>query len=264
METRGARQHGFGPFRDMLRRVLRTSGGLRVDHVLGLFRMWWIPEGSTPNLGTFVRFDHAALLGILYLEAHLADAVVIGEDLGTVEEWVQRELGSRGIPGTSILWFENERDSRHWWRDVLASVAVHDLPPTAGYLRDEHVRIRSALELLSGAASTEYTRSRIEREEWAKALIDQGYLNPSVDLETDVGLEEMLVALHRALEASAARMIGIAVTDAVRDRRSQNQPGTDQEYPNWRVPLCWEDGTTVLLEDFMDDPQAVRSLIRGR
>lgn len=256
--------HGFRPFRDMLRTVLRTSGGLRVDHVLGLFRMWWIPEGSTADLGTFVRFDHDTLLGILCLEAHLAGAVVIGEDLGTVEEWVQRELASRGILGTSILWFEPERDSRHWRRDVLASVAVHDLLPTAGYLRDEHVRIRSELGLLSTDASAEYTRARVEREEWAKSLIDQGYLNPSVDLESDVGLEEMLLALHRALEASAARMIGIAVTDAVRDRRAQNQPGTDQEYPNWRVPLCREDGTAVLLEEFMADPQAVRTLVLGR
>ncbi|MBM3670074.1 MAG: 4-alpha-glucanotransferase [Actinobacteria bacterium] len=256
--------HGFRPLRDMLRTVPRTSGGLRVDHVLGLFRMWWIPEGSTADHGTFVRFDHDALLGILCLEAHLAGAVVIGEDLGTVEDWVQRELASRGILGTSILWFEPERDSRHWRRDVLASVAVHDLPPTAGYLRDEHVRIRSELGLLSTDSSTEYTRARVEREEWAKSLIDQGYLNPSVDLETDTGLEEMLLALHRALEASAARMIGIAVTDVVRDRRAQNQPGTDQEYPNWRVPLCGEDGTAVLLEEFMADPQAVRTLVLGR
>lgn len=256
--------HGFRPFRDMLRTVLRTSGGLRVDHVLGLFRMWWIPVGSTANHGTFVRFDHDALLGILCLEAYLAGAVVIGEDLGTVEDWVQRELASRGILGTSILWFEAERDSRSWRRDVLASVAVHDLPPTAGYLRDEHVRIRSELGLLSTDAATEYTRARVEREEWAKSLIDQGWLNPSVDLDTDAGLEELLLALHRALEVSSARMIGIAVTDAVRDRRSQNQPGTDQEYPNWRVPLCREDGSAVLLEEFMADPQAVRTLVHGR
>jgi 4-alpha-glucanotransferase len=256
--------HGFRPFRDMLRTVLRTSGGLRVDHVLGLFRMWWIPVGSTADHGTFVRFDHDAMLGILCLEAHLAGAVIIGEDLGTVEDWVQRELASRGILGTSILWFEPERDSRRWRREVLASVAVHDLPPTAGYLRDEHVRIRADLGLLSTDASTEYTRARVEREEWAKSLIDQGWLNPSVDLATDDGLEELLLALHRALRVSSARMIGIAATDAVRDRRAQNQPGTDQEYPNWRVPLCRGDGTAILLEEFMAEPHAIRTLLHSQ
>ena len=89
--------------------VLRHAGGVRVDHVIGLFRLWWIPEGRLPTEGTYVRYDHEAMIGILALEAHRAGAVVVGEDLGTVEPWVRDYLRERGILGTSILWFERDR-----------------------------------------------------------------------------------------------------------------------------------------------------------
>ena len=92
----------------MLRTVLRHAGGIRVDHVIGLFRLWWVPEGLSPAEGTYVRYDHEALVGILALEAYRAGAVVVGEDLGTVEPWVRDYLAERGMLGTSILWFERD------------------------------------------------------------------------------------------------------------------------------------------------------------
>ena len=82
----------------MLRTVLRHAGGLRVDHVIGLFRLWWVPPGAGPAAGTYVRYDHEALIGILALEAHRAGAFVVGEDLGTVEPWVRDYLRERGVP----------------------------------------------------------------------------------------------------------------------------------------------------------------------
>lgn len=96
----------YVPYRDMLRTLLKHSGGIRVDHILGLFRQWWIPEGAPAADGAYVAFDHEALVGILALEAHRAGALVIGEDLGTVELRVQQFLQERGILGTCILWFE--------------------------------------------------------------------------------------------------------------------------------------------------------------
>ena len=91
---------GFIPYRDMLRTILRHAGGIRVDHVLGLFRLWWIPEGMPAYSGTFVTSDHEALIGILALESQRAGAWLVGEDLGTVEQWVQDYLLSRGVLGT--------------------------------------------------------------------------------------------------------------------------------------------------------------------
>ena len=245
----------FVPFRDMLRTVLRHAGGLRIDHVLGLFRQWWVPAGEPAYAGTFVRFDHEAMLSVLMLEAQRAGCIVVGEDLGTVEPWVQEALSERGILGTVILWFEGDgggvRGPHDWRREVLASVTVHDLPPTAGYLREEHVRIRSELGLLTIPVDEERRRAGAEREAWARELREHGWLGADVDLGTDEGLDEMAVALHRAAAASPARLIGIGVADVVGDRRAQNQPGTDQEYPNWRVPLADADGTPVLLEQVM-------------
>jgi 4-alpha-glucanotransferase len=255
----------FAPYRDMLRTVLAHAGGLRIDHVLGLFRLWWVPEGFPAAAGTFVRFDHDAMLSILMLEAHRAGAIVVGEDLGTVEPWVQEALVERGILGTSILWFETAdgviRDPFDWRRDVLASVNVHDLPPTAGYLRDEHVRIRSELGLLTTPVEVERAHAERERQAWAELLRGHGWLGSDVDLGTDEGLTALVVALHRAAAQSPARLIGIALPDVVGDRRAQNQPGTDQEYPNWRVPMTDGAGHPVLLEELMQGSPLLSAIV---
>jgi 4-alpha-glucanotransferase len=256
----------FVPYRDMLRTVLGHAGGLRIDHVLGLFRLWWVPEGFPAFAGTFVRFDYDAMLSILMLEAHRAGAIVVGEDLGTVEPWVQEVLAERGILGTSILWFETVdggaiRDPFGWRRDVLASVTVHDLPPTAGYLRDEHVRIRAELGLLTTSAEDERAHADRERQAWAAVLRRHGWLGWDVSLDTDEGLEAFTVALHRAVAQSPARLIGVSLPDLVGDRRAQNQPGTDQEYPNWRVPITDGTGRPVLLEELMAGSPMLAALI---
>jgi 4-alpha-glucanotransferase len=255
----------FVPYRDMLRTVLGHAGGLRIDHVLGLFRLWWVPEGFPAYAGTFVRLDFDAMLSILMLEAHRAGAIVVGEDLGTVEPWVQEALAERGILGTSILWFETAdgaiKDPEQWRGEVLASVTVHDLPPTAGYLRNEHVRIRSELGLLTTPEDVELANAARERAAWAAILRSHGWLAHDVDIETEPGLEELVVALHRAVAGSPARLIGVSLPDVAGDRRAQNQPGTDQEYPNWRIPMTDELGRPVLLEALMDRPDLLARIV---
>jgi len=212
-----------------------------------------------------VRYDHEAMLAILMLEAQRAGAVVVGEDLGTVEPWVARTLADRGILGTSILWFETDdgriREPADWRRDVLASVTVHDLPPTAGYLRDEHVRIRAELGLLATSEAVERQAAARERAGWARVLVEHGWLPADVDLGTDAGLTEMTIALHRAVGASPARLIGIGLPDVVGDRRAQNQPGTDQEYPNWRIPVTDSQGRPVLVEDLVQGSVLLDALV---
>jgi len=199
------------------------------------------------------------------LEVHRAGAIVVGEDLGTVEPWVQVALAERGILGTSILWFETESgvitDPLDWRPEVLASVTVHDLPPTAGYLRDEHVRIRSELGLLTIPEPEERAHADAERAAWADVLRSHGWLAADVDLQSDAGLEEFAVALHRAVAQSPARLVGVSIPDVVGDRRAQNQPGTDQEYPNWRIPLTDETGRAVLLEELYERPDLLTRII---
>ncbi len=151
---------GYAPYRDMLRTVLKDSGGIRIDHVIGLFRLWWIPQGMGADEGTYVRYDHEALIGILALEAHRAGAVVIGEDLGVVEPSARKYMLERGVLGTSILWFEWDESGAllapEDYRELcLSTVTTHDLPPTAGFLGLEHVTLRDRLGLLTRPVEVE-------------------------------------------------------------------------------------------------------------
>jgi len=250
---------GFEPFRQVVRHALRAAGGLRIDHVMGLFRLWWVPRGRPPSEGCYVRYDHEAMVGILALEAHRAGAFVVGEDLGTVEPWVRDYLKQRGILGTSVLWFEYD-DGRPtppegWRRACMASVTTHDLPPTAGYLALDHVRLRDQLGLLTEPLDVELANARTEQRWWLDYLSDHGLIQPADGVDD---VEATVLALHRALVASPAQVLCAYLVDAVGDRRTQNQPGTTDEYPNWRVPLCGPDGQPIGLEDVFDSPRPKR------
>lgn len=248
----------YGPFRAMVSGILRHSGGIRVDHVMGLFRLWWIPEGGSPKEGTYVRFNHEAMVGILALEAHRAGALVVGEDLGTVEPWVRTYLRDRGILGTSILWFENGPDGQplppeEWREYCLASVTTHDLPPSAGYLAGDHVRLRHRLGLLTESLEDELAHAEAEQAAWLENLRSRELLAPGAD-----DVEDIVLALHRFLTFTPARVLCAALTDAVGDRLTQNQPGTVNEYPNWRVPLSGPDGLPMSLERVFTSERALR------
>ena len=246
---------GYAAYRDLLRTVMRHAGGLRVDHIIGLFRLWWIPQGRPPTEGTYVRYDHEALVGILALEAVRAGAVLVGEDLGTVEPWVRDYLRDRGILGTSVLWFEYDDAGRplhpeHWRELCLATVTTHDLPPTAGYLAGDHVRLRDRLGLLARDVEEEMALDTAERQAWLDVLRDRGLLEPGA------GVPATVEALHRLLMFSPARLIGVSLADMVGDRRTQNQPGTEDEYPNWRVPLTGDDGAVLSVDDVVASARA--------
>ena len=244
---------GYAAYRDMLRTILRHAGGIRVDHALGLFRLWWIPVGAKPYDGTYVKFDHEAMVGILALEAQRAGAFVVGEDLGTVESWVRDYLQLRGILSTSILWFEHNQWSQplepeHWRELCFASVTVHDLPPTAGMLRGEHIRIRHDLNLLSRPVEEEWNDWNRERGNWVRVLRERGL----IPAEGEPSDDEMVEGLHKYLALTPARLLAVGLPDIIGDLRAQNQPGTNREYPNWCVPTCDGEGIPVTIEDLSE------------
>ncbi|BDV32402.1 4-alpha-glucanotransferase [Microbacterium terricola] len=245
--------NAYAPLRDMIRSLLRHAGALRIDHIIGFFRLWWIPAGLGPAAGTYVRYDHEAMIGVLALEAHRAGAVVIGEDLGLVEPWVRDYLAARGILGTSVLWFEHENGGptppEHYRQALLATVNTHDLPPTAGYLAGEHVALRARLGLLTRSVEDERADAVAERDAMLAALRDRGLL------PADADEQEIVEALHVHLAASPSWLLGVALVDAVGERRVQNQPGTDREYPNWQVPLADAAGAAVLIDDLPRNPR---------
>lgn len=256
---------GYEPWREMISTVLRHAGGVRADHILGLFRLFWMPRMQHPSTGTYVNYDYEAMVGVLTLEAERAGAVVIGEDLGTFEPWVQDVLASRGVLGTSVLWFESssrEDGPRHqdeYRQLALSAVGTHDLPPTAGYLVGEHIRLRDELGLLTTDAADE------EKEDlqWQGQVLDRAqqagcFEGTDAQGRTFTGLArgergdvaDLLVGLHRFMAGTPSALTVTNLVDLVGDVQIQNQPGTNAEqYPNWRIPLADGSGKVVLIED---------------
>ncbi|GAA2395509.1 MULTISPECIES: 4-alpha-glucanotransferase [Streptomyces] len=254
-------ESGYAPFRELLRALFRYAGALRIDHVMGLFRLWWVPLGHPPTEGTYVRYDAEAMLAVLVLEASRAGALVIGEDLGTVEPGVREALRERGVLGTSVLWFERdwEGDGRplppdRWRADCLATATTHDLPSTAARLTGEHVELRDSLGLLTRPLEQERAEAAADTAEWLALLTELGLLNGTGG--TDTSSEEAEIqAVHRFLLRTPARMVGVWLPDGVGDRRPQNLPGTWDQYPNWRLPIADAAGRPVTLEDLAASPR---------
>ncbi|GAA3498129.1 4-alpha-glucanotransferase [Streptomyces prasinosporus] len=258
-------ESGYAPFRALLRALFRYAGALRIDHVMGLFRLWWVPEGHPPTEGAYVRYDAEAMLAVLVLEASRAGSVVIGEDLGTVEPGVREALRTRGVYGTSVLWFERdwEGDGRplppeRWRADCLATATTHDLPPTAARLTGEHVDLRAGLGLLARPLDEERAEAAADTAEWLELFARLGLLDDDGD---GARAEEARIrAVHRWLLRTPARLVGVWLPDGVGDRRPQNLPGTWDQYPNWRLPIADARGRPVTLEELAASPR-LRALI---
>lgn len=240
-------ESGYLPFRDVVRGVLRRAGGLRIDHVMGLFRLWWVPSGSGAAEGTYVSYDADALLGVLALEASRAGALVVGEDLGTVEDRVRSMLDATGVLGSAVLWFETSDGAvippDRWRPLALATVTTHDLPTAAGFLAEEQVRVRDELGQLGVPVEQERAKARSERAAIVRMLESTGLLAAHDG--------DLVLAMHALLTASPCRLVLAAFGDAVGDLRQPNLPGTVDEYPNWRLPVADGAGTPLGLEEIL-------------
>ncbi len=258
---------GYAPLRDMVRAVLRTGGGLRIDHILGLFRLWWVPEGRPSAEGTYVSYDADAMLGIVALEAHRVGALVVGEDLGTVPREARVILRERAVLGSTVLWFERDDDGvlvapAKWRESAMASVTTHDLPTAAGYLTGDHVRVRAELGLLNDPEAEAKSAAR-ERAELLAMLTAEGLLpaQPAGGAPPEPGSEQLsdqIAAVHVLLTRSPSRVVLAALSDAVGDLRQPNLPGTVDEYPNWRLPIADGTGRALSRQELLAAPGAAR------
>jgi len=204
------RAAGYEPFIRTLRAVLRHGVGLRIDHVMGLFRAYWIPRGADPAHGLYVRYPHQELLDILALESQRAAAYAVGEDLGTVEGWVRDELAGRRVLSTRLLWFE-ERPPNAYPEESLAALTTHDLPTLAG--------------IWEGSDTDPGVRERLQRH---------------AGLSGGEPTEEAAESAHRALAASPSRLLTATLEDALGVSERPNKPGTLTEWPNWSLALPLE------------------------
>jgi 4-alpha-glucanotransferase len=242
---------GYQPLADLFGASLRHAGGLRVDHVMGLTRLWWIPAGRRPDQGAYVGYDRRASLAALAGAAARAGAIAIGEDLGTVDEQLRGELARHHILGTTMLWFARGRDgtplpASRWRRACMATVGTHDVPPVAGFVTGEQVRVRAELGLLARPLAAEHADAEATLTRWTASLRRQRLLG--ADGSTP-GAAEFTIGLYGYLSRTPSLLTGVSLADAIGDVRTQNIPGTSTEYPNWRVPLCDAAGQPMLLED---------------
>jgi 4-alpha-glucanotransferase len=233
------REARYGPFIATLRAHLRHAGGLRIDHVLGLFRLWWIPRGDGPARGAYVRYPTEELLEIIALESVRAGALVIGEDLGTVPAGVRRELHRRRLLSTRLALFERLPPARYP-RQAVAGVTTHDLPTIAG--------------AWSGSDLDDQAASGVPPDADGLALL-RARLVAAAGVGADATLDGLVVALHRAVAASPSALVAATLEDALRVERRPNLPGTvAPQRDNWSLAL------PVRIEDLGVDLR-VRALV---
>ena len=260
---------GYKVYRDMVHGMFANAGAVRIDHILGLFRLWWIPEGKKATDGTYVYYDSDVMLGVLALEASRAGGVVVGEDLGVVPPYVSKSLSAHGILGCAVEWFEQFdgefRAPNDWRPYALASVNTHDMPPAAGYLEYGHVKLREQLGLLSGPVEEFQASATAEHNAMLNMLVEEGYLDKAALRDELANENEIVDALYRGLKGSPCKLMAASIVDAVGEKRTQNQPGTNNEYPNWRIPLADGKGNLVPLEELFDQPrlQEIAAIMRG-
>lgn len=226
------RAAAYEPFVRTVRAGLHHAGGLRVDHVMGLFRLWWIPEGAGATDGAYVRYPWDELLDILALETVRAGAVVVGEDLGTVEDFVRDELGRRNVLSTAVMWFEKTEPAT-FGRQAMASVTTHDLPTVAGVWTGADLATQVELGLEPDVGAHEALRSRLGQ--W-------------VGLGDQADPREVALATYRRLATAPSVVLAATLEDALGVVERPNLPGTVHERPNWSLAL------PLPLEEVLDDP----------
>ena len=246
---------GYRPLSALIGSTLTSAGGIRVDHVMGLLRLWWIPAGMSPAQGAYVYYDHTAMVGALTTQAARTGALAIGEDLGTVAPWIRDYLASRGVLGTSMLWFERGWDGSplppdRWRKNCLATVGTHDVPPAAAFFTGDQVTLRASLGLLPRGEAAERADAGKALAAWRTALAREGLL--AADATATPG--QFTTALYAYLARTPAALIGVGLAEAAGECRPQNLPGTAAEYPNWQIPLADGTGTPLLAEDLPAHP----------
>jgi 4-alpha-glucanotransferase len=212
---------GYQPFVETIRAALRHAGGLRIDHVMGLFRLFWIPTGLPPAEGGYVRYPADDLLAIVALESQRAGAVVVGEDLGTVEAGVRERLAQNGVLSYRVVWFEDEPPSTYPG-SAMAAVTTHDLPTIAGLWTGADLAEQHALGLEPNEAAIEGVRKR---------------LSVLTGATPDVSIGDVIDATHRRLAEAPSVLITATLDDALAVAERPNVPGTTDERPNWSLAL---------------------------
>jgi 4-alpha-glucanotransferase len=227
------RNANYEPFVRIIRANMRHSAGLRIDHVMGLFRLFWIPEGAEKVNGTYVHYRPDEMLAILALESARAKAFVVGEDLGTVEEGVREAMAERGVLSYKVMWFEADHP-RTYIPNALAAVTTHDLPTVAGLWSGADLKEQDGMGLNPNVEGTEESRVSLRK---------------LTETEDGTPVSEVVLRAYEALAEAPSAVVITAMEDALLMEKRPNLPGTlSEQRPNWAMPL------TKSLEEIEQDP----------
>lgn len=229
----GLKQQGYSAFIQMLRANLAHSGGLRIDHIMGLQRLWIIPEGAEPQQGAYLSYPLDDLLRLLALESWRNRALIIGEDLGTVPAGLQQVLAERNILGMRVLQFEQQDDAlpapQRWSDQALATTSTHDLPTTLGWLTERDIDWRQQV----GQSDAEQSLADREQRDTQIAVLDKALRNEKLLSSEDN--QQRLTASIRFLGRTPAPLVLLPLEDVMASAEQPNLPGAaDDRHPNWR------------------------------
>ena len=235
----GLRAAAYRPFIGMLRAAMAHAGIVRIDHVLGFNRSFWVPESGAP--GGYVSYPLEPLLALVRIEAARAGCIVVGEDLGSVPRGLRRRLADAGLLGCAVMQFETDecgfRPPRHYRPASLASAGTHDTPTLKGWWSGRDIELRHRLGQTTAKDRTAALAARAaERGALCRLLVEEGHAPPGFDpvappLEAD---DATVVAVHALLAGAGSSLLAVQLDDALGIVEQQNLPGTIDEHPNWR------------------------------
>jgi 4-alpha-glucanotransferase len=230
-------------FARLLRNNMRYYGALRLDHVMSLFRLWWVPGGRSPMEGAYVHYPLHQLLTVLSLESARLACIVVGEDLGVVPDEMRRAMPEFGVYHYKVLLFEKDnggfRRPEEFVRRALATVTTHDMPTLRSFWEGRDIDLRRSLDLYPTPEIEAIIREARDRDrEIVLAALEQEGLKPSSPASpTDPFSPELAHALHTYLARSSAALAAIQIEDLLGMAEPVNVPGTHHEYPNWQRKL---------------------------
>jgi (1->4)-alpha-D-glucan 1-alpha-D-glucosylmutase len=262
------RARAYAPFVTLLRANMRHARVLRIDHVMGLMRLFCTPSGATAADGTYINYRFDEMLGVLALESHRNRCMIVGEDLGTVPAGFRERLAAANIFGCRLLYFERGSDGRfrephEYDVNAVASTGTHDVAPFAGFWSGADLRDRAQLGFYANdfdvaAAHQERETARnlllhvLGRNQFI-GVVEAGMLESAQEAASDELLVTLVRAAYTLLGRSEARLLLVQLEDLALQRNSVNTPGTFDEMPNWRHRL----GITV---DALTRDQAVLTM----
>jgi 4-alpha-glucanotransferase len=236
---RALQAQGFAPWLDMLRANMRHSGGIRIDHVLGLKRLWLVPDGAPPSAGAYLHFPLQDLLRLTALESLRHSAIVIGEDLGTVPQGFSEQLADTGVLGIRVLWFQREKERflppQAWSASAMATTSTHDLATAAGWWKGQDIIWRERLGLLGEDPPAQHQAARETDKSALWSALQQAGCTATDALPVQAPLEEMLAFVG----STPAALVMLPLEDALGMVEQPNLPGTVAIHPNWqqRLPM---------------------------